>query len=85
MKILEDLLSPSLQKEIHMFIYKKIVKLNEVFCKNERTRNFIIHHLKNKLCRPEEEITIQGSKGNSMFFIASGTCEVYLRNLDGEE
>lgn len=37
---------------------------------------FIIHKIKNRLCRPEEEIVVQDSKSKSLFFIAEGECLV---------
>lgn len=66
-------------------MYDKITKLNDVFCKTSSMHEFIVHRLRNKRYRPEEDIVTMGTKGRTMYFLASGECSVFTYDLDNQE
>jgi CRP-like cAMP-binding protein len=81
-EIFQTLISPSLYKQVLVHLYQTIIKENVVFGKNTYITEFILPRLKPLFCKPEEGIILQGEKSEvmSLYFIARGDCEVYIRD-----
>lgn len=74
-----EILSPSLKNMILNHMYNKIISEIDVF--NDSTeieKGFIVNNLKTMLFLVDDEIIRQGDFGNRMYFISSGTVDVYL-------
>ena len=71
-------LSPSLKQEVRSKIFARVIRLNPVIANRSKLADFILMRLTNSYCQPEKKIIIQGDKAESMYFVASGSCEVWV-------
>lgn len=71
-------LSPSLKQEVLSFLFFQAISLNPAASQDTEVADWIITKIKYKYCRPEEKIVVQGEPGKSLYFIASGQCEVWV-------
>lgn len=74
------ILSPSLEREVNAFIYKPIAEQNVLLIGNQDLADFVLHHLSNLFCQPEQEVVTQGDEPHALYFIANGKCEVEILN-----
>lgn len=74
-----DILSPSLKNSILQHMYNKIIQEIDIFhdCTAIEV-GFIVNNLKTMLFLIDDEIIRQGDFGNRMYFISSGTVDVFL-------
>jgi len=74
------ILSPSLEREVNAFIYKPIAEQNVLLGGNQDLADFVLHHLSNLFCQPEQEVVTQGDEPRALYFVANGKCEVEILN-----
>ena len=74
------MLSPSLKKQISKHINLDALIHNPVFSGNDEVIKIILNDLVTKLYLPEDEIIRQDESGDSMYFIAKGECDVFIRD-----
>lgn len=76
------LISPSLYRQVLLHIYDTIIKQNDVFGPHQHIAEFVLPKLKPRFCKPEELVIMQGEIDiqPSMYFIASGDCDVYVKD-----
>jgi len=72
------MLSPSLKNQISKYINMGALIHNPVFAENEEAIKFVLIELDTKMFLPEDEVIRQNEKGNKMFFIAKGECDVFV-------
>ena len=74
----QKFISPSLQQEVSACIYDPIISMNEVLKSESRLTKMLVHKLNNKFAKPEEEIIIEGSEGDSLYFLVNGEVQVQV-------
>ena len=67
------------------YIFQAAIAKNQVFRNNEDLIEFIIPKLEMQVFLPEDMVVRQGEEGNEMFFIASGDCQVSVKDSHREE
>ena len=72
------LLSPSLQKEVGMLTFERVIKLNPAIAGNNIFETSILLRLTTRYCQPEEAIITQGDEATDLYFVAAGKCDVFL-------
>ena len=61
-------------------IFQQSIESNYVFLGNEDIVEYMIPMLEMTVFLPEDMIIRQGEEGRDMFFIASGSCIVYVKD-----
>jgi len=81
-EVFQTLISPSLYKRVLLQLYDAVIKQNDVFGPHSQIAEFILPKLKPMFCKPEEKILSQGddNDGKSMYFVARGDVEVYIKD-----
>ena len=72
-------LPPSLQSELNKFVYKGILELNSDFL-NRNVVEVAMQHFESRFVKPELEVVKQFDKGTEIYYIAQGSCEVYVQD-----
>lgn len=70
----KDMISPSLQKEVNLFIFGDIVKMDSLIS-DCTERSFF----------PEDYIMKQGEDPDNLYFLYKGECEVMVKNEENSE
>jgi len=53
---------------------------NPIFSDNPDLIDFLINDISTRLCMPEDMVVQQGTAGDSLFLIAQGDCEVWVKD-----
>lgn len=80
-----QMISPSLRQKVLRHIFKEILEKNPVFGKNKYLIDFVIKRLYTNIFLPEFSVCTQGEKGDSMYFISKGECNVTVTDHKGEK
>lgn len=72
----EQIIPPSLQQEVRSKIYYSIIENNYFFRENPTLSQSITKTFKTRFCQPDEDLVTAGEDSASMFFLATGKCEV---------
>lgn len=78
-----QMISPSLRQRVLKHIFNDVLHMNPVFCKNKYLIDFVIQNLNTNIFLPEYSVVTQGEKGNCMYFISKGECEVTVTDHKG--
>lgn len=62
------------------FIFSSALKKNLIFSMNQSVKDFLITKLDLVMCPPEEIKVQQGDPSTSLYLIAKGECECYVRD-----
>ena len=74
------MISPSLRSKVTKHIFQTAILTNEIFKDNQDLIDFLINDITTLLYLPEDIVVQQGHDGSSMFFIAKGDCEVWVKD-----
>ena len=80
-----DMISPSLSLQVSKHIFSEAIMHNEIFLGNAELTEFIVPKLVTLLYLPEDQICRQGEIGVSLFFLAKGECEVWVKDEHKKE
>lgn len=78
-----QMISPSLRQKVLKHIFADILYANPVFCTNNYLIEFVIQNLNTNIFLPEYSVVTQGEKGDAMYFISKGECEVTVVDHKG--
>jgi CRP-like cAMP-binding protein len=79
----EQIIPPTVQQEVRANIYKGIVQLNSLFRESTQLADDLTKFFKSKFHQPDEAVVSFRENSISMFFIASGKCEVEILDEQG--
>ena len=71
--------------EVIGYIFQAAIAKNQVFRNNEDLIEFLIPKLEMQVFLPEDMVVRQGEEGHEMFFIASGDCQVSVKDSHRED
>jgi CRP-like cAMP-binding protein len=75
-----SMVSPSLRLKVTKHLFSKAIVNNPIFDGNLELVDFIVLRLLTLLYLPEDLIIRQGEQGSSLYFLAKGECEVWVRD-----
>eukprot|EP00359_Climacostomum_virens_P009226 CAMPEP_0204918572 /NCGR_PEP_ID=MMETSP1397-20131031/16238_1 /ASSEMBLY_ACC=CAM_ASM_000891 /TAXON_ID=49980 /ORGANISM="Climacostomum Climacostomum virens, Strain Stock W-24" /LENGTH=950 /DNA_ID=CAMNT_0052091901 /DNA_START=48 /DNA_END=2900 /DNA_ORIENTATION=- len=78
-------ISPRLQSQVSICVFDPVVKSNKILKHEAKTSEFIVQKLQNLFTKPEEEIVIQGTDAEELYFIASGEVKVFVMDETQEK
>ena len=79
------MLSPSLKKKVSTYIFADVILENPIFENHPDIIKVLLQYIDIKLFLPEAEIIRLNDEGRSMFFLARGECEVYIKDENKNE
>lgn len=79
------MLSPSLNKKVAAYIFHEAIVSNKLFHGQADTIRMILQYVETKLFLPECEIIRQNDEGKSMYFLARGECDIYIKDTNKDE
>ena len=83
-KTFEKNLKPSLKEEMQEFVYKKLYD-NSLLVGETKVASWLLKKLKNKFCKPEQDLITQGENTRKMYFVAEGKCLVKMIDVQKRE
>ena len=75
-----NMISPSLRLQVTQHIFLNAISKNAIFKGNSELIRYVVHNIITLLYLPEDIIIRQDSKAHHLFFLAQGTCEVWVRD-----
>ena len=75
-----NMISPSLRLQVTQHIFLNAISNNSIFSGNQELVDFIVHNIITLLYLPEDGIVRQGQKAHHLFFLAQGSCEVWVKD-----
>eukprot|EP00347_Sterkiella_histriomuscorum_P022573 403337973 len=75
-----NMISPSLRLQVTQHIFLIAISKNIIFKGNQELIRFVVHNIITLLYLPEDIIIRQDTKAHHIFFLAQGTCEVWVRD-----
>jgi hypothetical protein len=67
-----------------MVVFLPVINSNPVFTENHRALKFISEKIVSKFFKPEDLVIKEGEDSTNMYFLAIGTCEVFVTNHKNE-
>jgi len=76
------LLPPSMKQEVRAITFDRLLVLNPALVGHDQIQTHLLHRLQTLYSQPEEKIITQGEEAESLFFVASGKCHVFVLDAD---
>lgn len=76
------LLPPSMKQEVRAITFERLLVLNPALIGHDQIQTHLLHRLQTLYSQPEEKIITQGEEAESLFFVASGKCHVFVLDAD---
>lgn len=75
-------LCPSLKQKVTTYVFQESIMKNNVFKNQHEVIEYLLQDLETKIFIPEDQIIRINQVGDSMFFMARGECEVFVKDIN---